>query len=61
MSVFTTVVFVTVTSVRATASHAPRTLNRWRSDAARTNTRETDHRQHRYVPYTKWAASTNRT
>ena len=52
VSVFTTVVLVTDTNARVTASHAPDTLNRWRPLAARTNTRRIDHRQHRYVPYT---------
>src|SRR5207247_426869 len=61
VSVFTTVVFVTDTNARVTASHAPNTLNRCRPLAARTNTRRIDHRQHRYVPYTQWAASTNHT
>src|SRR5688500_4792479 len=61
VSVFTTVVFVTDTNARVTASHAPSTLNRCRPLAARTNTRTIDHRQHKYVPYTQWAASTNHT
>src|SRR5262245_41143112 len=60
-SVFTTAVLVTVVSVFVTAFHAPKTLNRWRPDAARTNTRVNDHKQPRNVPKTKWAASTKNT
>ena len=37
VSVFTTVVFVTGTNARVTASHAPNTWNRCRPRAARTN------------------------
>lgn len=47
VSVFTTVVLVTLSSCRVTAFHAPSTLNRWRPLAARTHTRRIDHRQHR--------------
>ena len=61
VSVFTTVVFVIVTSSRVTAFQAPRTLNRCRPDAALTKIRVSDHRQHRNVPNTKWAASTKNT
>ena len=32
-------------------------MNRWRPEAARTKIRANDHRQHRKVPKTKWAAS----
>jgi len=61
VSLFTTVVLVIATSSRVTAFHAPSTLKRCRPDAARTNTRVIDHRQHRNVPNTKWAASTKNT
>jgi uncharacterized phage-associated protein len=61
VAVFTTVVFAIVTSSRVTAFQAPSTLNRCRPDAALTKTRASDHRQHRNVPNTKWAASTKYT
>ena len=53
VSVWTTVVLVTATSSRVTASHAPSTLNRCRPDAARTKIRWKDQRQHKKVPKTK--------
>ena len=61
VSVLTTVVFVTAINSRATAFQAPNTLNRCRPDAALTNSRVNDHRQHRKVPNTKCAASTKNT
>ena len=47
MSVLTTVMLVTLTSSRVTAFQAPKTLNRWRPEAARTKIRVNDHKQHR--------------
>ena len=38
---------------RVTAFQAPSTFNRWRPEAARTQSRTKDHRQHRNVPNTK--------
>ena len=48
--VLTTVVLVTDTSSRVMAFQAPKTLNRWRPEAARTKIRVNDHRQHKNVP-----------
>jgi hypothetical protein len=61
VSVLTTVVLVTAISWCVTAFHAPNTLNRCRPEAARIKIRVNDHRQHKKVPNTKWAASTKNT
>ena len=52
---------VTANNWRVTAFQAPSTLNRCRSEAARTKIRVNDHRQHRNVLNTKCAASTKNT
>jgi len=53
VSVFTTVVLVTASSCRVMAFQAPRTLNRCRPEAARTNILARLQRQQRKVPKTK--------
>ena len=53
VSVLTTVVLVTAISCLVTAFQAPRTLKRWRPEAARTNSLAMVHRQQRKVPKTK--------